>query len=230
MARKLKDIGKYKRTSVKGEVYQASTGTTYKKVAPGKWEMIPDTEVLKWLKQAERRITSRRNKGPYKGVKFKRELDYLRHARKEYLQAVKDFNSGKITRPITVARREKRLTDKALEYQKVFSRENREELIKTTQIKNKIAYSRMLGRDNVYNDKLYDQVIADTMKTLGVDREEATELLFPSGFEERSEYEEFKKNKKENKATIFDRLNERVSSGAISSLDKANYVERWNLS
>lgn len=230
MARTLKEIGKYKRTGRKGFIYQPSTRTEYKKVAPGKWEMIPDTEVLKWFKQAEQRITSRRDKGAYKGVKFKRELDYLRHARKEYLQGVKDFNEGKITRPGTVAKREKRLTEKALEYQKVFSRENREELVKTTYIKNKIAYSRMLGRDNVYNEKLYDQAIADTMKTLGVDREEATELLFPSGFEERSEYEEFKKNKKENKATIFDRLNERVSSGAISSLDKANYVERWNLS
>lgn len=230
MARSLKDIGAYKRTSKKGVIYQPGTRTEYKKVAPGKWEMVPDTEVLKWFKQAEQRITSRRNKGAYKGVKFKQELNYLRNARRDYLQAVDDFNAGKISRPITVARREKRLTDKALEYQRVFSRENKEELVKTTRIKNKIMYSRMLGRDNVYNDKLYDQAISDTMQTLGVDRETATELLFPSGFEERSEYKDFLENKENNKATIFDKLNERVATGEISALDKANYVTRWSLS
>ena len=228
MARSLKDIGKYKRSG-KGRIYQPSTQTEFKKVAPGKWEMIPDTEVLKWFKQAEQRITSRRNKGAFKGVNFSKELNQLRHARKNYLQSIKDFNEGKIKRTLTVGRREKALVDKAISIQHVFSKENKEKLVKNVHINNKIAHSRMLGRDNVYNDKLYDEAVADAMKTLGCTREEAIGYLFPSGFDEMSSYEEFKKNKENKKASIQDILNQRVKDGTITATDKDNFNMRWRL-
>lgn len=214
-----KRVGKLKRTS-EGTLYSPKTKTEY--VREGDYyKMVPDKWLLKELNNDLARLR-RLNK---KTGGLESDIEYVKYLRSEYRQKVKEFNEGKIARPETVSKTEKQIESEIIHDADYFSSENKSKYMKDLSVKNRTQYARYMGVHNVRNEKAYETIVTEGAKLSGMTREEFEGVMFPTGYNEISSYEDYKQWKEKNEQSIKNIFNSRVEEGEITRAEAKQFLK-----
>lgn len=198
------------------------TGLSFERTSKG-YRMVVPTGVTTKARQEIKNIKKfQQQQTNLKGKVFAKDIGELEREIESVITEVQKFNKGEIKRPQTVMRHVKAAETSITETAEYFTPENVETVVSTAKIQNKIMYARFRGKHGVNNQKAYDDMIKKTSNWLGISEEDATTLLFPSGAEEKSKYEDFERMKQTSNDTIMGMLNARVKSGEIKTRDRTN--------
>lgn len=192
-----------------------STGNEFYKDKKGNIKMKVDIIEQQLHKQTMERLRYYEKKT---GISTKQARQRESKRWEQYTKSVRDWNSGKVNRSSTVARRRKQLKGNrsVLNYYSRFNAKLQSDM----EEKRKVIFSRARGVHNVHNGIDYDNYISAIAQRLGVDVGTVENLLFPKGLEEYSKYEDMKFVIDNTLNNIDDLITQKVSNGEIDETDE----------
>lgn len=160
-------------------------------------------------------------------VSLKSELNDLKDAFDEYKEYVKRFNNRDVKWSSTVESRYKTFEKATMKHEKIFgninmSKETKKQFSVYVENKKKVMILRMSGHKGVFDNNvnsMFDSYLQTFSDKLGVSKDEVKGLLFPTGLEETSSYDEMIEVLDGAYYNMQDLIEEKVNEGVITEYD-----------
>lgn len=161
------------------------------------------------------------------GVSFKSELNELTESFNAYLEYVQRFNNRDVKWSSTVESRYKAFEKATQKQEKLFgninlSKETKKQFSVYIENKKKVMLLRMSGHKGVFESNassMFDSYLQMFESKLGIEKNEVKDLLFPTGLEETSTYDEILEVLDGAYYNMQDVIDQKVEEGVITEYD-----------
>ena len=200
------------------------TGFEYSKRGYNQYNMVVNKQAQKEHQANVKRLKRLSKKH---GNYFNKELRDEMENWERYKKSIRDFNSGKTSRPSTVKHRLKDFSTDSKNRRKLFDKPSR--IASFVEDKKKVEIMRKTGKHGIYNGKAYDdflEMLASRFKTKS--KQEIEDVLFP--FKDDSQIpdsDQIRTIINSGVKTIEDLIKEESDSGNLSESEE---IELLNLS
>lgn len=192
-------------------------GLEFEKTKNGEIKMIvPD-----WFKKEHRQKLRSLNYYRKKyGISNKTDIKKEKDLYKYYVDYVKKWNKGEISKISTVKYRYDLYKQNKKSTDRFYRRENRQKIIEHVKESFKVKVMRITGKYGIFNGKAYDDYLNNLSVKLGEDKATIESLVFPTKINEKSSYEDIKNSIEKGFDNIDKLINKKYEIGEIDDNDE----------
>lgn len=192
-------------------------GLEFEKQKNGELKMIiPD-----WFKKEHKqKLRTLRTYGKNYNLSNKSDIKKEKDLYKNYVDYVKKWNKGEISKLSTVKYRFDLYKDNYKASSKFYRRENKEKIIAHVTYSFKVKVMRIMGKHGVFNGQAYDDYIQNLANKLNEDKGTVESLLFPTKLDEKSDYDLIKNTVDEGLNNIDELIDNKVDGGELDEQDE----------
>lgn len=192
-------------------------GLEFEKTKNGEIKMIvPD-----WFKKEHRQKLRSLNYYRKKyGISNKTDIKKEKDLYKYYVDYVKKWNKGEISKTSTVKYRYDLYNQNKNSTDRFYRRENRQKIIEHVKESFKVEVMRITGKYGIFNGQAYDDYLNNLSVKLGEDKATIESLVFPTKINEKSSYEDIKNCIEKGFDNIDKLINNKYERGEIDDNDE----------